>query len=79
MAAANRMVSVCLGCPLMALSRHSVCAKSMCRVYVPTNVRFWGLKRTWRGLASMSANDPKRTFHAAGVCHGAAASVQCQL
>jgi hypothetical protein len=29
---------------------------------VRPNVRYWGVKRTWHGLVSMSANDPKRTF-----------------
>ena len=31
-----------------------------------TNVRYW-VKRTWRGLISMSAYDPKRTFAATPV------------
>jgi hypothetical protein len=40
-------------CPLLAQSRHAQCADE-CPLL--------GVKRTWRGLVSMSANDPKRTF-----------------
>jgi hypothetical protein len=31
----------------------------------PTNVRFLGAKRTWRGIVVMSANDPKQTYRSA--------------
>jgi hypothetical protein len=29
---------------------------------VPSDVRLLGVKRTWRGLVTLSANDPKQTF-----------------
>ena len=43
------------GCLLLAQSRHAQCA---CADECP----LLGVKRTWSGLVSMSANDPKRTL-----------------
>jgi hypothetical protein len=40
-------------CPLVALLGHPTCTEEC-----PLS----GVKRTWLGLVSMSANDPQRTF-----------------
>ena len=49
---------------ILELGRVLISAQPKCRLGCAVQRPLLGVKRTWRGLVSMSANDPKRTIEA---------------
>src|SRR6185312_16471078 len=47
---------------ILELGRVLISAQAKCRLGCAVQRPLLGVKRTWRGLVSMSAYDPKRTF-----------------